>query len=130
MSDILPSAKELVDSILEMTKSLVLTGKEDLEEQEVDEYAALMDEREPLVEHLTEMMPLIDSEMKRTAEFAEIKKIIDEIAVLDKKHLSFMQEKHKHAQGSYKEIKLGQRIHAGYNPLPGNEVSSKFDMKQ
>jgi hypothetical protein len=130
MSDTLKLAKEIADSILEMTKALVLTGEEDREEQEVDDYIALLDNREPLVEQLAELQPAIDSEMKNSAEFAEIKKTIAQITALDEVHLEFMRHKHKQVQGSYKEIKLGQRIHAGYNPLPGNEVSSKFDIKQ
>lgn len=130
MSDTLQLTKELVDSILEMTKALVFTGEKDLEEQEVDSYVALLDERDPLIAQLEEIQPLIEPEMKNSAEFAEIKKVLAEIRRLDEKHLAFIEEKHKKAQGSYKEIKQGQRIHAGYNPLPGNEVSSKFDIKQ
>jgi hypothetical protein len=126
----LERAKELAEQIYELTKALVLTGEKEQEEAEVEAYTILLDEREPLIEELTDLRQQMDESEVSSPEFEEIKQTIAKITELDKMHLRFMQHKHKGAQASYKEIKIGQRIHAGYNPLPGNEVSSKFDVKQ
>jgi hypothetical protein len=129
-SDALQLAKELTDEILEMTQALFFSGEKELEEQEVENYVNLMEEREPLIEQLTELKLVIDETMASSADFAAIKQTIAEITELDKSHLEFMQHKHKGVKDSYQKVKQGQRIHTGYNPLPGNEVSSRFDMKQ
>lgn len=130
MSESLKAAGELADQILQMTESLVLTGKRENEDEEVESYVNLMDEREPLIEELTDLRQQIADEEAASDEFARIKRTIEQITELDKKHLEFMQKKYKQVQGSYKEIKQGQRIHAGYNPLPGNEALGSFDIKQ
>jgi hypothetical protein len=127
--EVLARAEELVDEILEMTKALTLTGDKEQREAEVTAYALLMEEREPLVDELTELRQQITDEEAASAEFTAITETIARITALDKKHVKFMGELRDDTQTSYKEVKLGQRIHAGYNPLPGNEVSSVFDIK-
>jgi hypothetical protein len=83
-----------------------------------------------LVDELSDLRQQIDDDEASSPEFFEIKKIISKITLLDKKHVEFMEKMRKDVQNSYKEIKQGQRIHKGYNPLPGDEVASKFDIKQ
>jgi len=128
--DALQQAKELADEILEMTKELFLTGEQEREEEEVESYVNLMEEREPLVEHLTELKLMIDETMANSEEFAAIQKTIAEITELDKRHLEFMERKLKVVKDSYQKVKLGQRLQTGYNPLPGNEIPSRLDIKQ
>lgn len=125
----LKQAAEIAAQILEKTKALVLTGAKEQEETEVEAYVALLEEREPLIDELTDLRQQIDENELSSAEFEKIKKIIAQIADLDKKHVAIIEHLHKGAQASYKEVKQGQRIHAGYNPLPGNEVSSRVDIK-
>jgi len=125
----LQQARELSGQILEMTASLVLTGAKEFEEAEVEAYLLLLDEREPLVDELTDLKNQLGSSELSSAEFEEIKKIISEITEIDKKHIKIMEHMRNGVQESYKEVKQGQRIHAGYNPLPGNEVSSTINVK-
>jgi len=113
-----------------MTKSLILSGKKEVESEEIEAYELLLEEREPLIDELSDLRQQLDSEEASSPEFEQIKKIISEITEIDKKHIEIMKRIQKGVQASYKEIKQGQRIHKGYSPLPGNEVSSKIDMKQ
>ena len=129
-SDILQHAKELADDILRLTNALVITGEKEQELAEIEDYITLMDEREPLIEQLTELQPSIEAAMAKSPLFEAIKQTIAEIAKLDKVHLQLMEQKHSEIKVSYKEIKQGQRIHAGYSPLPGTEGYSKFDVTQ
>lgn len=128
--DALAQAKEITDRILALTKNLTLTGAKEHGEAELESYIELLEERETLIEELTDLKHQMDDEEISSAEFEEIKKTINEITELDKKHIKLMEQLHEKARASYKEIKQGQRIHLGYNPLPGNEVSNKFDIKQ
>ncbi|MCL1843646.1 MAG: hypothetical protein FWF79_07525 [Defluviitaleaceae bacterium] len=129
-TDALKEAKELADEILRLTKSIIITGAPGNEEQETEDFVFLMDEREPLIEQLSDLRNTIDENAINSKEYAEIAEVIAQVTVLDKKHIAIMQELHKGTQKSYKAVKLGQRITAGYNPLPGNEVSGKFDVMQ
>jgi len=117
----LKRAKELVDEILELTQKIVLTGEKENAEAEADAFSELIYEREPLIDELTDLRLQIDTEEAASLEFEEIKKIITHLAIMEKLRNS--------AQKSYKGVKQGQRIHAGYNPLQGDEASSKFDIK-
>jgi hypothetical protein len=126
----LKHAKELAEQILEMTRELTLSGEKENEALDVENYLALLDEREPLVDELSDLRLQISDEEASSAEFIQIKKIISMITEMDKKHIAHMETIRKDVQSSYKGIKQGQRIHKGYSPLPGDEVSSKIDMKQ
>jgi len=126
--EVLTQAKEVADAILEMMEGFTLTGDKEKEDAEAEAYIALIDEREPLVEELTDLRQQISDEEFATLEFEEIKKVIEKITALDKKYMEGIRHHHKNAQASYREIKQGQRIFAGYNPLPGDEVSSKFNV--
>lgn len=123
-------AKEIADNILQMTKVIALTGDKDFEADEIEAYITLLEEREPLIDELSDLRQQIDEAEASSPQFKAATKTIAEIVNLDKKHMAIMEQKHKEAKGAYKEIKQGQRIHAGYNPLLGNEVSSKLDIKQ
>ncbi|MCL2225214.1 MAG: hypothetical protein FWB96_09650 [Defluviitaleaceae bacterium] len=125
----LKQAKELVEQILLMTQGLVLTGVRDAGEEESEAYSLLMDEREPLIDELTDLRTKIDDTEAASAEFEAITQTIQQITALDKKHIAVMERLHKNVQSSYKDVKQGQRIHAGYNPVPDNEYSSKIDLK-
>jgi len=128
--DALEQAKNIADQILEMTKALVFSGEKEQEEDDVEAYAYLLEDREPLVHRLTALREEISKERAASEDFAAIRKVLDEIADLDKKHIAFMENLRNDAKESFKDVKQGQRIHMGYNPLPGNEVSSVFDVKQ
>jgi len=123
-------ARELAEEILNMTKALVLTGIKDKAEEEAEAYATLMDEREPLIDELSDLGGQLDEEERSTPEFEELVQIIKEITTLDKKNVETVKKMHESAQSSYKEVKQGQRINAGYNPLPSDEASSTINIKQ
>ena len=123
-------AEEIARQILEMTNALTLTGEKENEETEIEAYSLLMDEREPLVDELTDLRHQIDDDEAASPEFAQVLKIIAQITDLDKKHSESMNLMRDSVQSSYKEVKQGQRINEGYNPLPGNEVSSTINIKQ
>jgi len=86
--------------------------------------------REPLIEELTDLRLQLDETEMASAEFAAIKAVITKIRDLDKKHMEVMTQLHNGAKASYKDVKQGQRMTAGYNPLAGNESPSRFDIKQ
>jgi hypothetical protein len=123
-------AKELSGKILSLTKALVLTGEKEKADAEAEAYSALMDEREPLVNELTDLRLQIDEAEAASAEFAEIKKVITQITDIDKQHLAVMERLRQDAQKSYRGVKQGQRIHVGYNPLSGDEAPSRIDVTQ
>jgi hypothetical protein len=123
-------AREIAEEILEMTKSFVITGDKSQQEEDVEVFLALLEDREPLIDELSDIRQQLDDDELASPEFAEVVKILNQVTELNKKHMEEMENMRQSVQGSYKEIKQGQRIHAGYNPLPGNEVSSKFDIKK
>ncbi|MDR0272921.1 MAG: hypothetical protein LBI27_06355 [Clostridiales bacterium] len=127
--DSLKQAKELADRILEITKAHKVVSDKEVDESEVEAYVEMLEERGPLIDELTDLRQKLDDDAVSSAEFYEIEKIISEIAEINKTHIIVMKHMHKNAQNSYKEIKQGQRIHAGYNPLPGDEVSSQIDVR-
>jgi hypothetical protein len=128
--DALTQAKQLVDEIYKLTKELVLTGDERLEEQEVEAYVALMEAREPLVGQLTELRQKVDATTVSSVEFSAIKQTIADIANLEKEHLATIGYMRDGAQESFKGLKHGQKIRAGYNTQPVESMSRMFDMKQ
>jgi hypothetical protein len=128
--DAIIHAKELADEIFEMTKRLVLTGETEKEETEIEAYVTLLEEREPLVDELSDLRQQLSDEELSSPQFEEIAKIVSAITEMDKAHLRFVEHKHKKVQASYKEVKQGQRLNAGYNPVQVDTISSKFDMKQ
>ncbi|MCL2199493.1 MAG: hypothetical protein FWB80_11265 [Defluviitaleaceae bacterium] len=126
--DTLAHARELADEILEMTKSLGITGEKENENAELEAYYTHLEDREPLVEELLDLKLQIDDTEAASPEFEAIKKVIEQITEMDKKHLAFVQKIHKTVQASYKEVKLGQRINKGYSSFSGDETASQFDI--
>jgi len=127
--DTLTLARELADEILEMTIAVGITGEKEHEDAELEAYYNHLEEREPLIEELVDLKIQIDDKEAETPEFEAIKKVIEKITELDKKHLAFVQKIHKTVQASYKEVKLGQRINAGYSShTTSHEVASQFDI--
>jgi hypothetical protein len=113
-----------------MTQAVSVTGEKETEAVEAETYANLMNEREPLVDELTDLRLQISQEEAATPEFEEITQAIKKITALDKAHLAVMEKLHAKTQKSYKGVKQGQRMFSGYNPLPGTEVPSTVDIKQ
>jgi chromosome condensin MukBEF ATPase and DNA-binding subunit MukB len=126
----LSRAKEVAEQILAMTRRLVLTGEKEHEASETESYIDLLENREPLIEELTDLKQTMDKSDVASPQFAEIQQIIAQITEHEKTHTRIMQQMHTAAKASYRDIKQGQRIHTGYNPLPGSELSSRFDIKQ
>jgi hypothetical protein len=89
-----------------------------------------MSEREPLIDELSDLRQQLDGDELASTEFSQITKIITEITTLDKRNLESMERIRKSVQASFKEVKQGQKIHAGYNPIQGDEVSSTINIKQ
>jgi hypothetical protein len=123
-------ARELANKILKLTESLTLTGESEKEEAEIAAYAQMVDEREPLITQLLALKQNIDEEMANTDEFAAVKSTIDYIAELDEGHTEYMENVREAVQGAIKKVKQGQRVHQGYQALPPDSASRRFDTKQ
>jgi len=128
--DILLEAKEITDSILELTSAIVLTGAKEREEDETIAYLELMEQREPLVERLTELKAGVDAKMASTPEFKAIRDTIEKIGALDKRHRTFVQVLVEMTKASHKEVKTSQRLHNAYVDISFDEGPSRFDTKQ
>ncbi|MCL1878188.1 MAG: hypothetical protein FWF80_04975 [Defluviitaleaceae bacterium] len=126
----LSQAQEIADQILARAKKLVFTGDKEQEETELDAYMEFLDEHASLIDELTDLKLQLDEDERSSAEFKKIIETIEEITAIYKKHVRLIEHLHKNAKASYKEVKQGQRLNAGYNPLSTDEVSSKFDFKQ
>ena len=128
--DILKEANELTSAILEMTKALVLTGQKEQEEAEVEAYAKLVEEREPLINKLIELKKGVDAVMASSPEFEAICQTISEISDLDRGHLDSIESMYDAVQASHKEVKSGQRIHNAYIDTPSESMYHRFDTMQ
>jgi hypothetical protein len=134
VGDVTAQARRIVDEIYAMTRELVLSGEPELEEQEMDAYVKLVETREPLVAKLTELKNALDAEavaaLDDSEEFAAINQTIQDIGALDERHTRFMEHLSKDARKAYKQVKHGQRIHAGYTRSHMDAGSGRFDIKQ
>lgn len=126
----LQEAKDITDTILTMTKALELTGVEGQEEKEAEDYANLMERREPLVARLTALRGEINEDMTATPSFAAIKQTITDITDLDRKHLHYINFTVEAIHEAFKRIKQGQRIHQGYTDIQPDSVPRMIDVKQ
>jgi len=126
--DALDRAGEIVRQMLDITRSLSLTGTEEFEEAEIEAYINLLDEREIMIEELSDLKNQLTADEISSPAFEKIKADVTEIAKASETHIKTVKLLHKKMQSSYKDIKQGQRIHAGYSPLPSGEVSSTFDV--
>ena len=128
--DILKEAQVLTATILKLTNALVLTGRAEKEEEEVEAYAKLIEERQPLVDKLAELKKGIDAVKASSPEFAVIRKTIEAIADLDRRHLNFMEGKRDMVKTSHKDLKTGQKLHNAYMDLSPQSTSRSFDIKK
>lgn len=124
----LPEAEKLTAEILAKTKALHFSHDSDKDEEDVAAYVKLIEEREPLVERLKNLV--IDDETRASPEYQKIRQTIHEITEIDRRHLAFIEEMHDTIKAAYKLVKQGQRIHKGYMSLPPDAVSMRFDVKQ
>lgn len=122
-------ARETVDKILQMTSNLRLTGVRELEEQEIEAYVNLIEEREPLVAKLAQLKKEIDASLMETSEFQEIKRVLSDISTLDKEHIAFMEILHTDVKGAIKDVKNAQKVNAAYGQ-PMGDVPGRFDVKK
>lgn len=122
----LAQAKTLTDEILALTAALVLTGAKDAEESEVEAYVNLVEARRPLVEKLT----ALNIKDKNSEEFKAVQATIETIAGIDRQHLEHLEAMREVMNASLKDVKHGQRIHAGYQAQADESMHSRFDIKQ
>ena len=117
----------LADEIYSMTEALVLTGKPDLMEKEINDYSELTDRREPLIRRLVEYM---ESGGAGEDERAELKLRVKKINDLDKEHFNVM----KHIQASVKEslkwVRSGRKLSNAYVPLVAADTPAILDARQ
>jgi hypothetical protein len=119
-------AVEAAEKILELTDTLWLTGDPENVEREVDNYSAMIDEREPLIKKLTELLKNDFSSGERVT----INKIISGIIESDKKLASSLDKINNSVKTSIKDIRRGKKINFGYSGLTENESSGLLDAKQ
>jgi len=117
-------ALDIANKILQLTADVKLTGQPDLAEAEISAYAALMDEREPLV---TQLMALLENEGNKDA---VIKKTIKEIIDLDKRHREIVTHIKNLLQASIKDIKNGQTLSNKYGHTADIGYTGLLDAKQ
>ena len=124
-------AKKIMEELLAMTRSLILTGAEDREEEEINAYAELMEKREPLVQKLAELKLEVDAAMASSPEFEEVQQAVRELADIDSTNLSYVESMKDVMKEALRKIKNGQKIHAGYTSIPAAaEATASFDVKQ
>ena len=125
----LSQVQDLVDRIFLATAALQLTGLKETEEQEVETYAKLMEDREPWVAELTALKAQITPAQQDSEQFEQIKQVIEDIALLDKAQLAIIQQMQTAMQNEIKEMKSGRKMTNAYNAHDG-EASSYFDKRQ
>jgi len=130
MADPLKQAKEIADNILNMTKAVIITGFDDVQEAEVEAYANLMEKREPLVQQLAELKKEIDAAMASSPEFEEIQQTISRIAEIDNANLTYVERMSEDMKVAMRKIKGGQKVYQGYGNAPLDTESHMFDTKQ
>ena len=126
--DTLKQAKQLADDILDMTRRVVISGESEKSEVDAEAYSALLDDREPLIFELTDLRLQISDEEVATEQFVAICNTLSQVAEIEKNHIAVIERLRGNAQSSYKGVKQGQRIAAGYNHMPQDEASSKINI--
>lgn len=126
--DILKEASTITTKLVEMTRSLVLTGQKDKEEDEVEAYAKLIESREPLIARLNKINEGVDAAMASSPEFRLIRDNIDKIKELDEEHRSYMEAIRGTVQASHKEVRTGRRLHNAYVDVAPMSTSRSIDV--
>jgi hypothetical protein len=119
----------LVKEIYDMTKAVKLTGQPDKAEAEADAYAALMEQRQPLIDSLTRFSaqsPVASG----SPEWRAVKGIIDDIMALDKEHRRIMNYSQEKVKASIKGIRSGIKVNDAYNHFVKASPSGHWDSKQ
>ncbi|MDR1664079.1 MAG: flagellar protein FliT [Clostridiales bacterium] len=124
----LEKALGLAEEILELTSALSLTGQPDVVEIEIDEYTALIEERDPLVKELTELMREAE---KDTDGWRALEGIVQKIFVMDKENRRIMEHTRGLVQNSMKELRSGRKLSNAYaHPLEVRVSSGRLDTRQ
>ena len=127
--DALQKVKQLADEILIITSSLKLSRELGQEEADITAYVTMVEKRAPLIEQLNALRSEISEEVTTTEGFADIVETLGEIAKLDEQYQDFMEDVREAVQGAIKKVKQGQKIHQGYQALPPDSTSRRFDIK-
>jgi hypothetical protein len=112
---VLASAQDIVDTLYNLTAAVNFTGEDEKEEDEVNDYTALMDAREPLLKQLEALRGKLTAADRATPEFAEIVKCINDIADMDNSLNAYFKQVQDELRGSIKEIKKGRQINSAYH---------------
>jgi len=117
------------DAILDLTKSITLTGQAEFVQQEADDYVTMVDNREPLVERFLQLKMQMDKseakagENKKMPGYESLRNKVAEIVMLDKEQGKVIKGFRDSAQSSVKIIRNGRQLMEAYaNPL--EEASS------
>jgi len=83
-AELLEQAVTITDEIYKLTKAVTITGQAEQNEQEVEAFAALVEQRGPLVEKLASIKSRISPEDRETREFEHIRRTVRDISELEK----------------------------------------------
>jgi len=123
-------AHQLIQDMVQLTAALHITGQKDLEEQEVEAYATLMEQREPLVAQLVGLSGQLTPADKATVRFADMQQMAQDMATMDAAFTSHMQHLQPTMRSTIKDIKQGRQLSAAYAQEPGGYSTGLFDSKQ
>jgi len=127
--DIIQKAQKLADEILKLTLALELSGADAQEEADIDAYIKMVEAREPLVAELVELKQNIDEVLALTEEYDTVLQTIKMISDKDEEHHDFMENVREAVQGALRKVKHGQKIHQGYQSIPEEATSRRFDTR-
>ncbi|MCL2203449.1 MAG: flagellar protein FliT [Defluviitaleaceae bacterium] len=128
--NVLEQAQDIVDKLYQLTAGLSFIGDDENEDSDIEAYIAMVDAREPLIKELAALRGEMDTATQATPEFAEIVRCIDDIAELDREHLSFFEKLREEVQSSIKEIKKGRQINNAYSSDAMYDDAVRVDTKK
>jgi len=134
----LTEAQRLVEEIYALTAALQFSesavdddeDEDDTQEQDIAAYAKMVEDRDPLVAQLTALSSEVGATVRGTREFTALRKRIDEIASLDKQHLSHVEKVRDDMRGTIKGMKHGRQMREAYSAEAYGEGVGYFDTKQ
>lgn len=123
--------RETADEVLRITSQLILTGIEEYWEQEVEQYAAMMEKREPLIARMSQLKQKVDATGGLSAESRQsFDRVVKDIISLDKQQAGIIQRIKTSVQAELKGIKSGQKLNDAYSFHNGSEQLGFLDTKQ
>jgi hypothetical protein len=128
--EILQQVKTIAEEIRNLTQGVSFSKDEETLEKETEAYATMIEAREPLVEKLGVLRPKIGPKLVETPEFAEIRRILADIRKMDMAHMDSVKSMRDFVQDSYKHVKQGQKVYAGYHAHDENSSARLFDRRQ